>query len=53
MSSWQIGDVRITRLQEQEPHWPGKMITANATADALRREGEWLTPFFDETGKIL
>jgi glyoxylase-like metal-dependent hydrolase (beta-lactamase superfamily II) len=53
MSSWQIGDVRITRLQEQEPHWPGNMITANATTDALRNEGDWLKPFYDQKGHIL
>ena len=53
MTTWQIGDARITRLQEQEPHWPGTMITANATPDNLNREGEWLKPFFDDKGRIL
>ena len=50
---WQIGDVKVTLLREQEPHWPGTMITANATVDALRRESEWLNPFVDNEGKIL
>ncbi len=53
MQSWKIGDVRITRLQEQQPVWPGTMITANATADTLKAEREWLNPFIDDTGKIL
>jgi hypothetical protein len=37
MSSWKIGEVRVTRLQEQEPVWPGTMITANATPDNIKR----------------
>jgi glyoxylase-like metal-dependent hydrolase (beta-lactamase superfamily II) len=53
MQSWKIGDVRITRLQEQQPVWKGTMITANATADAIKAEREWLGPFIDDTGKIL
>jgi glyoxylase-like metal-dependent hydrolase (beta-lactamase superfamily II) len=50
---WQIGDVKVTLLREQEPHWAGTMITANATVDALKRESEWLSPFVDDKGKIL
>ena len=50
---WQIGDVKVTLLREQEPHWPGTMITANATVDALKHESEWLSPFVDDKGKIL
>ncbi|HVN90333.1 MAG TPA: MBL fold metallo-hydrolase [Candidatus Binataceae bacterium] len=52
MKTWQIGDVKITRLQEQEPVWPGTMITANATGENALREGEWLKPFIDEKGRI-
>jgi glyoxylase-like metal-dependent hydrolase (beta-lactamase superfamily II) len=50
---WQIGDVKVTLLREQEPHWAGTMITANATVDAIKHEREWLTPFIDENDKIL
>jgi glyoxylase-like metal-dependent hydrolase (beta-lactamase superfamily II) len=50
---WNIGDVKITLLREQEPHWPGTMITANATVDALKNEREWLSPFLDDSNKIL
>jgi glyoxylase-like metal-dependent hydrolase (beta-lactamase superfamily II) len=53
MQSWKIGDVRVTKLQEQQPVWKGTMITANATADTLKAEREWLDPFIDDTGKIL
>ena len=52
MQTWQIGDVRVTRLQEQEPVWPGTMITGMATAENVMREGEWLTPFTDDKGRI-
>ena len=50
---WNIGDVKVTLLREQEPHWAGTMITANATVDALKREREWLSPFIDDSNKIL
>jgi glyoxylase-like metal-dependent hydrolase (beta-lactamase superfamily II) len=45
MNSLKIGNVRITRLQEQEPVWPGTMILKNAVADNVKREGKWLEPF--------
>jgi len=45
MSSWKIGDVKVTRLMEQEPIWPGTMVLQDATEDNVKREGEWLTPF--------
>lgn len=50
---WQIGDVKVTLLREQEPHWPGTMITANATVDAIKQNREWLNPFIDDSNKIL
>jgi glyoxylase-like metal-dependent hydrolase (beta-lactamase superfamily II) len=52
MKSWQIGNVRVTRIQEQEPIWPGTMLMANGTADNIKREGEWLQPFVDGTGNM-
>jgi glyoxylase-like metal-dependent hydrolase (beta-lactamase superfamily II) len=45
MNSWKFGDVKITRLQEQEPVWPGTMMTKEATPDNVKREGDWLAPF--------
>lgn len=52
MQTWKIGDVRITRLQEQEPIWKGTMVLGDATSDNVKREGEWLSPFVDDTGKF-
>jgi glyoxylase-like metal-dependent hydrolase (beta-lactamase superfamily II) len=48
MHTWKVGDVRITRLQEQEPVWPGTMILKEAVADNVKREGEWLDPFCND-----
>ncbi|MGD0076163.1 MAG: MBL fold metallo-hydrolase [Candidatus Binataceae bacterium] len=45
MTSWKIGNVKITRLQEQEPVWPGTMVLKDATEDNVKREGEWLARF--------
>jgi len=53
MSTWKIGDVKITRLMEQAPVWPGTMILKEATADNVKREGEWLTPFCKDDNFIL
>lgn len=50
MQSWKIGDVGVTRLQEQEPVWPGTMILPDATPDNVKREGEWLQAFTDQAG---
>jgi glyoxylase-like metal-dependent hydrolase (beta-lactamase superfamily II) len=52
MHSWRIGDVRITRLQEQEPIWKGTMVLGDATPDNVKREAEWLNAFVDEKGKF-
>jgi len=53
MQSWQIGNVKITKLQEQELAWSGTMIVRDGTADNVMREGEWLRPFIDDKGKFL
>ena len=52
MHQWSVGDVRITRLQEQEPVWKGTMVLGDATAENVKREGEWLRPFIDENGRF-
>ncbi|HJU28542.1 MAG TPA: MBL fold metallo-hydrolase, partial [Candidatus Binataceae bacterium] len=52
MHQWSVGDVRITRLQEQEPVWKGTMVLGNATAENVKREGDWLRPFTDENGRF-
>ena len=53
MDSWKIGNVKITKLQEQELAWKGTMILREGTADNVKREGEWLQPFVDNQGKFL
>src|SRR5260370_11643766 len=50
MQTWKIGDVKITKLQEQEPIWNGTMLVGEMTPDNLKREGEWLKPFVDDAG---
>ena len=45
MSDWKIGDIKITRLREQEPVWPGTAVLSQATAEVVKGEGEWLDPF--------
>ncbi|ETX00476.1 MAG: hypothetical protein ETSY1_10990 [Candidatus Entotheonella factor] len=45
---WQIGDIRITRLQELQA--PGmRFIVPNATIENLA-EIPWLTPFLSDQG---
>lgn len=53
MNSWQIGNVRVTKLQEQELAWNGTMILREGTAENVNREGDWLHPFVDDKGKFL
>jgi glyoxylase-like metal-dependent hydrolase (beta-lactamase superfamily II) len=52
MESWQIGDVRITRVLEQQPVWNGTMVLGDATPENVIREGEWLKPFTDDSGRF-
>lgn len=51
MLRWQIGDVRITRVQELE--LPGlKWLLPDATAENLKQI-DWIGPFVDENGEAL
>jgi glyoxylase-like metal-dependent hydrolase (beta-lactamase superfamily II) len=52
MNSWKIGDVRITRIQEQEPIWNGTMVLRDGTGENVKREGEWLGPYTDDAGRF-
>ena len=54
MASWQIGDVKVTRVLEQEaPLQPEALIT-NIDADRLAGHLDWLKPhFMNEAGEIL
>jgi glyoxylase-like metal-dependent hydrolase (beta-lactamase superfamily II) len=51
MSTWQIGDVKISRIIESEAPWPGTWIMPNATPENMKKEASWLYPTFtDENG---
>ena len=45
MQSWQVGDVRITKVTEIESKGPASWIVPAATPEALARE-DWLRPHF-------
>ncbi|HXA40528.1 MAG TPA: MBL fold metallo-hydrolase [Phenylobacterium sp.] len=52
MLSWQVGDVRITRILELEATGGTRFILPQATPDAVKEIG-WLSPHFaDENGKL-
>jgi glyoxylase-like metal-dependent hydrolase (beta-lactamase superfamily II) len=53
MNQWNIGDVKISRVIESEVQWDGTMLLPNATADAVKKERDWLHPAFsDEEGRL-
>ena len=53
MNQWKIGDVKISRVIESEAQWEGTMLLPNATADAVKKERDWLYPAFsDEVGRL-
>ena len=52
MATFQIGDVKITRIIESEAIWDGTMLLPNATAENIKKERDWLAPFSNAEGKI-
>ena len=53
MNSWQIGEVKITRVVEMEVTGGSKFILPDATRDACKPI-EWLRPhFMDEEGNLI
>ncbi|MFZ0889768.1 MAG: MBL fold metallo-hydrolase [Candidatus Binataceae bacterium] len=53
MDSWQIGDVKITRIVEIETPTRGDFLFPQASKESIKREADWLFPTFtDETGKL-
>ncbi|HCJ85543.1 MAG TPA: MBL fold metallo-hydrolase, partial [Acidimicrobiaceae bacterium] len=51
MSTWQIGDVSITKVLEMEKHWPFSALLPGA--EDVVDEFEWLKPdFVTEEGKM-
>ncbi len=52
--SWQIGDVRITRVVEQEAPLPPEGLIANIDPARLAQHARWLKPhFMTEEGEIV
>ena len=50
---WQIGDVRVTRVAENEVFIPAVGILPEATPEALAPHASWLRPhFLDGEGNI-
>jgi len=50
MADWQIGDVKITKVVEEDSPVPGAFVLPDAQAEKLA-EIPWLTPtFVDEKG---
>lgn len=53
MSTWQVGEVKITKITEMEQLWPGFAIIPEATPEAVLAHDWTLGPFADaETGRI-
>ncbi len=51
MSTWQIGDVSITKVLEMEKHWPFSALLPGA--EEVADEFEWLKPdFVTEEGRM-
>ena len=52
--SWQIGDVKVTRVLEQEAPLPPEGLIANVDPDRLAEHASWLKPhFMNEDGQIV
>jgi glyoxylase-like metal-dependent hydrolase (beta-lactamase superfamily II) len=53
LQTWQIGEVKITKVTEMEQRWPGFAVIPQATPAALKEHDWVLGPFADpETGRI-
>ena len=52
--SWQVGDVKVTRVVEQVAPLPADGLLANVVPDRLAEHESWLKPnFMNEAGEIL
>jgi glyoxylase-like metal-dependent hydrolase (beta-lactamase superfamily II) len=52
--SWQVGNVKVTRVLEQEAPLPFDGLIANLDADRLAEHGSWLKPhFMDDSGMMV
>jgi glyoxylase-like metal-dependent hydrolase (beta-lactamase superfamily II) len=51
--SWQVGDVRISRVVESEVRMPPRGLMGEATAEAMAAHAGWLKPhFLDDDGQV-
>lgn len=54
MAQWQIGEVRVTRVLEQQAPLPPEGLIANIDPDRLAQHALWLAPhFMTEEGQII
>jgi len=53
MMQWQIGDVRISKVLEQQVALPAEGLIANVDAERMRQHASWLKPhFMTDDGEI-
>ena len=53
MSTWNVGDVKVSRIIESEAPWPGTWLLPDAIPENIKKEASWLFPTFsDEKGKL-
>jgi glyoxylase-like metal-dependent hydrolase (beta-lactamase superfamily II) len=53
MQTWQIGEVKITKVLEMEQQWPGTALLGNATPEAVLSTDWVLGPFAEaESGRF-
>ncbi|MBW2422921.1 MAG: MBL fold metallo-hydrolase [Deltaproteobacteria bacterium] len=54
MAKWEVGDVRVTRVLEQQAPVPPEELIANIDPERLRGHMSWLAPhFIDAEGQII
>jgi len=54
MPRWEVGDVRVTRVLEQEAPVPPEQLIANIDPERLRGHMDWLAPhFINAEGQII
>lgn len=53
ITRWQIGNVRVTKVEEVELHWPFKALLPEVTPELIEAT-PWMRPHFvDEAGKMV
>ena len=53
MNEWRVGDLKVTKVLENEDLWKGHIIAKDMTAENVLKEADWLLPrFANEEGRI-